>query len=150
MRLLSSRFVLFAAAMLVPLGSSAQEVNHDHIPEEHIMRGPRLTITLLHQEFAEDGSSWEMAEIIFDASYSGGDHRHPVTETFYVLEGTLDHVVNGEVTTLTPGMFGVVRPPDAVAHRVRGDEPVRAIVVWSPAGEFERITGRSLGGGFPR
>ncbi len=135
---------LVSVLMTVVAGTSAEA---QEVPEERILRGNNLTITLLHQEFAEDGSSFEMAEIIFQPSYQGGDHNHPVTEMFYVIEGQLEHVVNGEMTLLGPGMFGLVRPPDAVAHRVRGDVPVRAIVTWQPAGEFERITGRDLGGG---
>jgi uncharacterized cupin superfamily protein len=60
-------------------------------------------------------------------------------EIFYVLEGTLEHVVNGVTHVLTPGMVGIVRAGDEVAHRVPGDEPVRALVVWAPGGEVDRI-----------
>ena len=44
-----------------------------------------------------------------------------VTEIFYVLEGELEHVVNGESHTLMPGMLGYVKPPDRVNHIVAPD-----------------------------
>lgn len=33
----------------------------------------------------------------------------------------------------------MVRPGDTVVHRVVGDTPVRALVIWAPGGEVERI-----------
>jgi mannose-6-phosphate isomerase-like protein (cupin superfamily) len=66
-------------------------------------------------------------------------HRHGAVEILYVLEGTMEHVVNGTSYVLTPGMAGVVRPGDDVMHRVRGTTPVRALVIWAPAGELGRI-----------
>ena len=35
--------------------------------------------------------------------------------------------------------MGIVRPGDEVGHRVPGDEPVEALVIWAPGGEVERI-----------
>ena len=32
-----------------------------------------------------------------------GDHVHGATETFYVLEGELEHIVNGRSVKLTAG-----------------------------------------------
>lgn len=66
-------------------------------------------------------------------------HSHGAVEIFYVLEGTLDHIVNGESHVIEPGGVGIVRPGDQVVHRVVGDTPVRALVVWAPGGEVDRI-----------
>lgn len=83
----------------------------------------------------------EIGEITFPAGAGteARDHRHGSIEIFYVMEGVLEHIVNGESHLLEPGMAGIVRPEDTVAHRVRGDEPVRALVVWAPGGEADRL-----------
>lgn len=69
----------------------------------------------------------------------GPGHLHESIEIFYILSGEFDHVVNGRSHVLTPGMVGIVRPGDRVLHRVLSNQPVRAIVVWSPGGEAGRI-----------
>ena len=40
---------------------------------------------------------------------------------------------------VSAGQVGIVKPADSVAHRVPGDEPVKALVIWAPGGETERI-----------
>jgi quercetin dioxygenase-like cupin family protein len=83
----------------------------------------------------------EMAEITLPAGTATAAHRHQSMEIFYVLEGTLGHVVNGVEYQLKPGMVGVVKPGDDVAHRAP-DGPVKALVVWVPGGEGDRIAPR--------
>ncbi|MFP3947290.1 MAG: cupin domain-containing protein [Gemmatimonadota bacterium] len=82
----------------------------------------------------------EVAEITFPVGLNPpGGHSHGAMEIFYVVEGVLGHVVNGEEYRIEPGMVGVVKPGDEVIHRVLGDEPVRALVIWVPGGEADRI-----------
>lgn len=87
------------------------------------------------------GGEVAVAEIEFapGATASPPPHAHGSVELFYVLSGVLDHVVNGESHLLTPGMVGVVRPGDRVSHGVRSHEPVRALVIWAPGDEIERV-----------
>ncbi len=85
------------------------------------------------------GGEVEVAEITFPSGTSGGSHRHTAIEIFYILDGEFDHIVNGESHVLTKGMVGIVRPEDQVAHRVVSDSPVRALVIWAPGGEVDRI-----------
>ena len=66
-------------------------------------------------------------------------HYHTSIEIFYILEGVLEHVVDGQTHVLEPGMVGIVRPEHDVLHRVPGDVPVRALVIWTPGGEADRI-----------
>ena len=66
-------------------------------------------------------------------------HFHTSIEIFYILEGVLEHVVDGRTHVLEPGMVGIVRPEHDVIHRVPGDVPVRALVIWTPGGEADRI-----------
>jgi quercetin dioxygenase-like cupin family protein len=85
------------------------------------------------------GEEAEVGEITFAPNADSGDHAHNSTEIFYVLEGELGHVVNGKTHVLKAGMVGFVRPPDRVRHKV-GPQGARALVIWVPGGESERIT----------
>lgn len=78
----------------------------------------------------------EIAEIFFPPEYQGTTHPHEF-EIIYVIEGTLDHIVNGESNLLTPGMVGVVREPDLVVHRTASPEGVRVLVIWPLGGEVQ-------------
>ena len=101
--------------------------------------GTRLKILMDEKMFR--GTEVEVAEITFAPNTDSGDHVHGATETFYVLEGELEHVVNGQSIKLLPGMVGTVRPPDKVCHKT-GSGGARALVIWAPAGEAARIAGR--------
>jgi quercetin dioxygenase-like cupin family protein len=101
--------------------------------------GTKLRI-LMDQEMLR-GPELEIGEITFAPNTDSGEHVHGATETFYVLEGELEHVVNGQSTKLTVGMVGTVRPPDKVRHKT-GAAGARALVMWTPAGEAARIASR--------
>ena len=86
------------------------------------------------------GGEVEVAEITFAVGQSAtAGHHHGAMEIFYVIEGVLGHVVNGVEYRLEPGMAGVVRPEDEIIHRVLSDEQVKAVVLWVPGGEGDRI-----------
>lgn len=93
----------------------------------------------------------EVAEITFPAGAlnPSAGHRHGATEIFYVIEGVLGHVVNGTEHRIEPGMVAVVKPTDEIMHRVL-EGPVKAVVIWVPGGEGNRIqpaeNWRPLGG----
>ena len=86
------------------------------------------------------GMELDIAEITLPVAYGqGGGHHHGSMEIFYILSGTMGHTVNGVRHILTPGTIGIVRPEDTVAHSVESDEPVKALVIWVPAGESDRL-----------
>ena len=101
--------------------------------------GAKLRMLMDREMFG--GAELEIAEITFPSNADSGDHVHGATETFYVLEGELEHVVNGQSIKLTTGMIGTVRPPDKVRHKT-GPLGARALVIWAPAGEAARIASR--------
>lgn len=101
--------------------------------------GTKLRI-LTDQEMFR-GTELEIGEITFAPNTDSGDHVHGATETFYVLDGELEHIVNGQGVKLTTGMLGTVRPPDKVRHKT-GPGGARALVIWAPAGEAARIASR--------
>ena len=140
--------ILVAAAVLGAVFASGWLAGARGTPQgmEHageVFRGPSgTTIRLLLDEANLGGTEVEIAEITFPPGANSGGHPHGSTEIFYVLSGTLDHVVNGETHRLEPGMLGFVRPPDEVNHVVSGNEPVKALVIWAPGGEAHRIVDR--------
>lgn len=99
-----------------------------------------IDIRMLIEASNLGGEEIEIGEITLPVSYGqGGGHLHGRMEIFYVLSGRLGHTVNGEEHVLEPGMIGVVRVGDTVAHAVLSDEPVKALVIWLPAGEADRL-----------
>ena len=103
--------------------------------------GSGLTIKVLVERSNLGGTEVELAEITFPvgSGAQGGAHKHTAIEIFYILEGRFDHIVNGVSHVLTPGMVGIVRPTDEVIHRVLSETPVKALVIWAPGGEVERL-----------
>jgi quercetin dioxygenase-like cupin family protein len=101
--------------------------------------GTKLRILMDPEMFR--GTELEIGEITFAPNTDSGEHVHGATETFYVLEGELEHVVNGQSIKLATGMIGTVRPPDKVRHKT-GAGGAKALVIWAPAGEAARIASR--------
>ena len=102
--------------------------------------GSGTVIKMLLDASNLDSDEIEVAEITFAVGPSATTgHRHGAMEIFYIIEGVLGHVVNGVEHRLEPGMAGVVKPSDEIIHRVLSDEPVRAVVLWVPGGEGDRI-----------
>ena len=87
------------------------------------------------------GDEVEIVELLFPANSDSGDHRHAVTETFYVLEGQMDQVINGTPVRLTPGMSATIRSTDQVRHK-SGPGGAKVLVVWAPGGEIARVTAK--------
>ena len=80
-------------------------------------------------------------------------HRHPHTEAFYVLEGTLAIQVGERAVEAGAGAF--VLAPGGVVHTFRNldPKPARMLVIFSPAGFegfFEELGGRLRPGRFLR
>lgn len=95
--------------------------------------GPGVIKVLIEEQNLGSAGA-EMAEIEFPPGYHGVTHPHEL-EIIYVLDGALDHIVNGESHILTPGMVGVVREPDVVVHRSASPAGARVLVVWPLGGE---------------
>ncbi len=87
------------------------------------------------------GTEVEVAELTLKPGSDSGDHRHAVTETFYVLEGGLEQVINGTAVPLGPGMAVSIRATDTVRHRA-GPDGAKVLVMWAPGGEIARVTAK--------
>jgi quercetin dioxygenase-like cupin family protein len=104
-----------------------------------LLEAPGVAIKVLVEATNFGGGEVEVAELVLQPGSTGATHRHGSHELIYVLEGVLDHVVNGESHRLEPGMVGVVKLGDTVAHRVASETPVKAVLVWAPGGEADRL-----------
>ncbi len=138
-------FALTLAAAITAVNLSTAHAQEQY---EASSRGTRLleggngfAIKMLVERSNLGGGEVEIGEIIFPvgSGQSRRGHVHGTVEIFYVLSGELDHIVNDESHILTPGMVGIVRTGDSVVHRVVGDEPVKALVIWAPGGEIDGI-----------
>ena len=141
-----TRFMFALAALSAILAAPARADEGSGVDYARASAGTRLLekgdidIRMLLEASNLGGEEIEIGEITLPVSYGqGGNHRHGRMEIFYVLAGRLGHTVNGEAHILEPGMVGVVRVGDSVAHAVLSDEPVKALVIWLPGGEADRL-----------
>jgi quercetin dioxygenase-like cupin family protein len=149
---LRTKLNLLWLALAVTAGSMTQaQVPYDKAPVGTRILGLAngTEIKMLLEQANLGSGEIEIGEITLPAGAGMNNpidrgHNHGVIEIFYVLEGELEHVVNGTPYLLKPGMLGVVRPEDSVGHRVPGDSPMKALIIWAPGGEAERL----VSGGF--
>jgi mannose-6-phosphate isomerase-like protein (cupin superfamily) len=106
----------------------------------------RVEVNVLLDGAVLGNNDIEIAEIVFYPSTSISRkapalHTHDSQEFFYVLEGQLTHIVNGESQTIGPGGLAIVRSGESVAHKLDTNKPVRALAIWVPGGELDRLKG---------
>jgi quercetin dioxygenase-like cupin family protein len=97
----------------------------------------KLAMKVLVEAANLGGGEVEIAEVYVPPNYQSAAHVHGI-EIMYILEGELQHIVNGKTQILTPGMVAIVRAPDAVIHKV-GDSGMRALIVWPGGGEIDLL-----------
>jgi quercetin dioxygenase-like cupin family protein len=129
--------VIVLGAMAVGMRAERQAPQASRIFESP--RGTTLKVLLDHAGLG--GGEVEIGELNFPPNSDSGDHQHAVAEVFYVLEGELEHVVDGRSVKLSAGMIGSVRPPSSVRHKT-GPTGAKALVIWAPGGEIARVTAR--------
>lgn len=100
-------------------------------------------IKVLIEESNLGSKGVEIAEIYFPPGWQGQAHPHEL-EIIYVLEGELDHIVNGESHILEPGMVGVVRARDRVVHKTNSEGGVRTLVIWPFGNEVGPISNSGM------
>ncbi len=131
--------VLIPVVLLaLPTLAAAQAVDRDEVYES----ATGTMLEMLLDESNLGGAEVEVAILTFQPGSESVAHVHQSTEIFYVLEGQLEHIVNGKSYILDPGMIGWVRAPDRVTHKVSEDAgPTRVLVIWAPGGEAAGLTG---------
>ena len=132
-------------ALLAAFGTHADEGAYVPEPLQSLHVEGRIRIDVYVDESNLPGNAVEVAEITFyeDSSVAapeeGGAHTHDSTEIFYVLEGELIHIVGGQKFVIREGEVGIVGSGDVVRHGLETDAPVRALVIWVPGGEIDRL-----------
>jgi quercetin dioxygenase-like cupin family protein len=130
---------LIAAALTITVSAlaGAQTSNPTAVRESQPIGPGRIQLLVDSATFPGFGA--ELAEITIAPGAPATAHQHGNNEIIYVIEGELDHTVNGTTTRLSPGMVGLVRKGETVTHRAASSTPVRALVIWTPGGEAERL-----------
>ena len=82
----------------------------------------------------------EIIEIEFPPGYESRPHFHEL-EILYVVEGELEHIVDGESSLLKPGMIGIARYPNEVIHKAHEGYGARVLVVWPLGNELKGFDG---------
>jgi quercetin dioxygenase-like cupin family protein len=140
-----TRYIVFGGAVVMACAASfgAGLIAQESLEGGRFQSSPGGTsLEVLYDGAARDVPV-DVGILTFPAGTNSGDHQHAQTELFFVLEGALEHVVNGESTILGPGMFGFVEPPDFVNHITDADgPPTRALVIWAPSGAAAGLAGR--------
>ena len=140
MKEMSSRFFLALMLMGFTAANADEAVEYDYagsgtrwLESEAI----DVKFKVLVEASNLGGGEVEVAEIFIPPNYEGAPHVHGL-EIFYILEGELHHIVNGETSILKPGMIGIVRAPDKVVHKVP-ESGLRALLIWPGGGEIGPI-----------
>jgi quercetin dioxygenase-like cupin family protein len=132
--------ILCAAAAftvsMAPITAAGQAVERGTV-----YRAPSGVTLRLILDSTTVGPVVSMGELTFPPNIDSGDHAHGSTEILYVLEGELEHTVDGKTTILKPGMAGYVRPPGKIRHKT-GAAGAKVLVVWTPGDEAARIAAR--------
>ena len=136
--------VFFCAGAAMSAGAQDSTYRRSSSGTRVLENDAGTSIKILVERAVLGDSGIEIAEATLPVGAGAGaaSHRHGVTEMIYVISGELDHVVNGTAHRLTPGMVGIVKPADAVIHRVVGQSPVKVLLIWAPGGEVERLAQR--------
>lgn len=121
---------------VVAANLAAQRPTH-----EATYRSPGGTTLRLILGDSTIGPEVSMGELTFPPNVDSGEHVHGAIEILYVLEGQLEHTVNGVTEVLRPGMAGFVKPPGKIRHKT-GPEGAKVLVVWVPGDEAAKIAAR--------
>lgn len=138
--------MIMATTLLVPSAGFTGELEINHYqtasPGTRVLaaQDSDLQFKILVEAANLGGNEVEIAEVYVPPHFESSAHVHGL-EIFYVLEGELHHIVNGELQILEPGMIGIVRAPDEVIHKVT-DQGMRALIVWPGGGEVEGLARR--------
>jgi len=143
--------ILIAGAVVTSPGSAGDARSSSNYAyatngiKDHIAGGLGGQWKLLLDESNLGGKELEMAEVTLAPGTVIGSHTHRSVEVIYVLSGTYEHEVNGELYWLKPGMVGIVRPGDHVRHLVPKSGPAKLLIIWTPVGEAKGLLGHSKG-----
>lgn len=89
---------------------------------------------------AANAGAFSLAEFIIEPGCGSPPNRHPgEIESFYVLSGQFEFIINGEARTLGPG--GFIRVPDGAPHKFTNTGTMNAamLVINAPGRVHDRF-----------
>jgi len=97
------------------------------------MQGAGIKILATSQETAD---AFSMVEMTLPPGYPGAPphHHKELTETFYILEGTVELTKGHEILSATPGQAIIIPPKVTHAFRNASEETARMLQVATPGG----------------
>ena len=118
--------------------SGTRHVFHKNASAEVYTRGPMTSRFMLTAEQSE--GRFSIVDEVFAARGQesippNAGHIHNFhSEVFYVVSGTMEWRIDGEIQQIHPGGLVYIPPGSHHAVRVVGDEGVHAIMLYEPAG----------------
>ncbi len=82
----------------------------------------------------ETGGTMTALEVLAGPGSGPPPHTHVYAELFFVLDGELELLVEGERCTLTPGGLGAVPGGTVHTYRNASESPTRFLAILHPAG----------------
>ena len=107
----------------------------------------------------DTGGAFEVFEVTGARDSGPSPHAHPWTESYSVIEGTVEVLMGGKTVSGAPGCFFQIPAGTFHSYRITSDI-ARVIIVTSPSGaseffseidretDFEKIVGIALKHGF--
>lgn len=83
------------------------------------------------------GNSFSLVDMRSAPGAGTPPHRQKDEEAFYVLEGTYEIMLDGQIYTGKPGDFFYVKPGQPHAFKNNGDQPARMLIINLPGGTHE-------------
>lgn len=108
---------------------------------EHLhVLGATMTITA---DGDDTNGEFSVNDMLAPPGFENGLHTHEQAEVFHVIDGEMMLYVDGEAQSLTAGMTGHVSPNEPHGMRVEGEDVLRVVIVFTPAGieDFFRAVG---------
>lgn len=117
----------------------SQRFVHPKQTTTYIEPQSKSTIRVLIDEHLGGTKDVSVAELVIPPGVDVPDHIHQSTEIFYILSGELEQTSESKVQKITAGMAALVPANTTTHHKVTSKKPVRALVIWAPGGEEQRI-----------
>jgi quercetin dioxygenase-like cupin family protein len=139
----SCMLLIFCSAVLAEEAEEGSHYEYSSVGTRQFEWGPEndpVRVKVLLEEANLGSAGAEIIEIFFPPAYESRSHFHEL-EILYVIEGELEHIVDGESHILKPGMIGIVRYPNEVIHKTLSEDGARVLVIWPLGNEVKGFDG---------
>lgn len=103
-------------------------------------------VKLWLRDYVGPGQAFHVGRRTGSASFRGTLHTHDFPEVFWIEQGRVAHLVNGEPRPLAEGDVVFVRPDDVHTFRPIGGEPFTQVNIALPGETLDFLQGRYFDG----